>query len=243
MKLRFALVLQVKEISQPDADGLIIARREIVTLGVAIDIAQTIVVTTLKQEVSHLRDGIFHAKTGRDAVVELLLHLHRVLSHDAAHAVGGVALVEIEVALRRLADIRPQLRSGIDKEVETFLLLAPSQMRQKGHLDVVDRTAIVLRRTRCGVDDGIVVDVLDILFPTHLRVVQLQLYGADGGEIFLDRISQRHAAGESAKALLFDFRRELDVGDIPSGRRSHRQGVAMLTDLRKERPGQSQEEK
>ena len=85
MRLRFALVLQVKEISQPDADSLIIARREIVTLGVAIDIAQTIVVATLKQEVSHLRDGIFHTETCRNAIVELVLHLHGVLGYDATH--------------------------------------------------------------------------------------------------------------------------------------------------------------
>ena len=100
-------VLQVKKISQPDADSLIIARREIVTLGVTIDIAETIVVAALKQEVTDLGDRIFHAETRRDTVVELIFNLHRVLCHDAAHAVGGVALVEIEVALRRLADIRP----------------------------------------------------------------------------------------------------------------------------------------
>ena len=191
---------------------------------------------------SHLRDGIFHAEACRNTVVEFILHLHRVLCHDAADTVAGIALVEIEVALCRLTDIRTQLRSCIEEEVKSFLLLAPRQMRQEGHLDVVDRTAVVLGRTRCGVDDGIVVDVLDILFPAHLRVVQLQLYRADGGEIFLNRISQRHAARESAEAFLFYFRREFDVGDIPSRRRSHRQRVAMLTDLREERPGQSQEE-
>jgi len=242
MRLRFALVLQVKEISQPDADSLIIARREIVTLGVAIDIAQTIVVATLKQEVSHLRDGIFHAEACRNTVVEFILHLHRVLCHDAADTVAGIALVEIEVALCRLTDIRTQLRSCIEEEVESFLFLAPRQVCQKGHLDVVDGTAVVFGRARCSVDDGIVVDVLDILFPAHLCVVHLQLYGADGGEILLYGVSQSYAAGKASQAFLLYFRRELDVGDIPSRRRSHRQRVAMLTDLGSERPGQSQEE-
>ena len=86
-------MLQIKEISQPDADGLIVARREIVALGVAIDIAQTIVVAALKQEMTDLRDGILHTETCRNAIVELVLHLHGVLGYDAADAVGGVALV------------------------------------------------------------------------------------------------------------------------------------------------------
>ena len=58
-----------------------------------------------------------HTQASSDAVVELVLHCHRVLRTRLIGAIGGVAVSQGEVGLCRLAEHIAKLRSGLEEEL------------------------------------------------------------------------------------------------------------------------------
>ena len=77
-------------------------------------------------------------------------------------------------------------------------------MSHDRQLDIVDGTLVCHRLTRLRDDDWRIVDVENLLLPSHLRIVHLTIDGADGLEILLAHIAIRETASDTPMLLLRD---------------------------------------
>ena len=174
----------VEEPREFEDDAAKVRFGEIVALGVAVDIAETIVIAGFELEMADTGNGIFKADAGGDAIVEFMLDGHRVLRTNGIDAVGHIAFVPLEIRLRAFAEVEPKLRTCLEEKLRPTLFATPSEMGENRHLNVVDGAAVFLGKPCHLIDDGLVVVVENLLLPTHLRVVHLGLHGTNRIEIF-----------------------------------------------------------
>lgn len=228
----------VEEPGKLDDDAAHVGLGEEIALRIAIDIAEAEIIAGLELEVAHAGNAVFKAQAGGDAIVELVLYGHRVLGTNGIDAVGTVSLCEVKIGLRALAEPIAELGAELEEELRSALLASPCEMGHNGQLDVVDGATVLLGESRCFVDDGIVFIVEDAFLPSHLRVVQLGLDGADGGEILLADIACGEACGDAAVHALRDAGHEADVRKGIAAIDAQGEVVAMLAHLGRCREGE-----
>jgi len=94
--------------------------------------------------------------------------------------VGAAALVpwvlfgETVVLFVVVLEVKPQLWPGIDEELQSSLLLPPSEVCEEGYLDVVRGAAV-----------GVACAVIDELIPSALCEVDFELCCADECKVLL----------------------------------------------------------
>ena len=116
-------------------------------------------------------------------------------------------------------------------------------MREERNLNIVDRALVLLSNARRRIDDGLIVLIADILFPTHLTVVDLSLDRGYGREIFLYGIARREAEVHAAFHVLYNLRRKPDRREVVAGVSSDRERVAVFSNLRVREEGKAEEQK
>ena len=140
---------------------------------------------------THARNAKLKTCASCYSVVELVFDSHGVLCANGIHTVCHVAVGEIEVGLGSLAQAISKLRTKVYEEGYALALPTPRQMRHDRNLDVVDGALIFFGQPCCGIYHGLVVDIKNIFFPSHLAIVYFAINGADGIKIFLTYIPRR----------------------------------------------------
>lgn len=220
----------------------VVAFGEVVTFAVAIDIAEPVIIASFKKEVTYFRSRILDAGSRGDAIVKFIFNTHAVLSIHFVGTVVHVALFEGKVGICAFAQQISELWTGLNEELESLLLFSPSQMGENRDLDVVERALIVLCRIGVSVDHGLIIGILDILFPSELRVIHFGINGADGGKVFLANISHGDAARHPAMHALRDRGGEANIAQGVAAIHTNREYAAVLSDLSPCSSGDEREE-
>lgn len=179
----------------------------------------------------HTGTRIFKTEARGYAVVKLVFDRHVILGGDAVYTVCGIRRVEWEVGIGTLADAETYLRAGLEEELEALFLTSPTKMGEYRHLDVIHRSAVLFRQTRCWVDYGSVLLVENVLFPSYLGIVDLGLHGAYRVKIFLTDIAEGDAASDAAVERLVYLWGETYVAKHIAAVDANAQVVAIFADL------------
>ena len=180
-----------------------------------------------------LRMAELNSCSCRDTIVELVLYGHGVLGAYGVHPVGSVAVREVEIGLGTLAHIDTELWSEVDEEGKAFLLPTPCQVCHERHLYVVYRPAVFLRQSCCRVYYWHVVDIHDVLLPSHLAVVNFSIQRADGAEILLADVSHGQSSGDAVQLGLRHLWGEAYARHVQSAVEADGEVVAMFAYLRR----------
>ena len=140
-------------------------------------------------------------------------------------------ILHVEVGSLRIVKVESELRTGIHEDVQASLFPTPSQVSENRYLDIIDGTAVSHRLLGFGDDDRLVVDVENILFPSHLGIVDLCIDGTDGLEVLLASIFHRESGSHSSMLLLLNLRFESYRAEHIATVESDGKIVAMLTYL------------
>ena len=129
------------------------------------------------------------------------------------------------------AEIKAQLRTGLNKELHATLLSAPSKMSHERHLYIIDGTAIVFGHPGCGIDDRLVVEVENVFFPSGLGIIHFSLQGTDGVEIFFAHIAEGDTTCHPTIHLLVDFRGKAHIAHGVTAVYANAHDIAVFTNL------------
>ena len=222
---------QIEEVGHLYYDITEIGLSEIVFFRVAVDVSETVIISSFYLEMPYFGVRIFQTESACYSVIKLILDGHVVLRHDFIRAVVKIDVVFAETHFLFLAQINSDLRSGLKEELETALLTPPSEVGEDRYLDVVYGAAVSLGRTRCGVDHRLVAQVEDVFFPSDFGIIDFGLHRTDCVEILFTDISERYAARDAAVHLLIYFRIETHIAEDVTAVDADAEVVTVLSHL------------
>ena len=113
-------------------------------------------------------------------------------------------------------------------------------MCEEWNLDIVNGSLIFLSLSRDRIYHSLIIGIQDILFPSHLTVIDLSLYRSNGREIFLDCVTCGKAKVHATFHILHDLRCKANICEVIACITSNRQRVAVLAYLRMDEQWETQ---
>jgi len=223
----------VVEVGGFDDDGAVGGTTEGVFLAVVENVAETVEVVAFEHEAACAFGAYLKGEASGDAVLEAALHGFAILLCDVVGARFADPWVAVVLGL---AEAVAELGTYEEAEEEAFALATPAEAREDGHLDI-PHIAVVGVAAEFGVD---------VFLPAHVGVVDLGLYGADGGEVFLAGVAHGDAEGLAALKHLLDSGVEGGAVEEVAAVEAYGEVVAVFAYLRPkwrtEQHGKEQEE-